>query len=215
VVDDLPHFLLLLLILQRFDDAKWGYFTECPQSGVKLEPVENLLTYSFSGVGKVNGPRIKVFFYPQLHIIHLGSILIGRGTSVIGGRMGPPPESTELKNADKLREGNDLVVKTYWPEENRTSEVEMLKKAKEYGEKIDFIGDHIPEMVCHLDPNFLCSSTKTIRQFLGLSTDGSRRLRMIAFRRLLPIKRLKEKDMLTAYLQCFFCEYDELFWASF
>ena len=206
MVDDLPHFLLLLLILQRFDDAKWGYFTECPQSGVRSERVKNLPTFSL-GVDKETGEKNTVFFYPNHHNIHLGNTLIGRGTSVIGGRMGPPPGPAEVGNADKLREGNDLVVKTYWPEEKRTSEVEILKKAREYGEKIDFIGDHIPEVVCHLDPNFLCSSTKTIRQFLGLSTDGSRRLRMIAFRRLLPIKKLKEKDMLTAYLQCFFCEY--------
>ena len=73
--------------------------------------------------------------------------------------MGPPPESTELGNVKKLQQENDLVVKTYWPEENRTSEVEILKKAREYGEKIDFIGNHIPEIVCHLDPNFLRSSS--------------------------------------------------------
>ena len=30
------------------------------------------------------------------------------------------------------------------------------------------------------------------------------------FRLLLPIKKLKEKDMLNAYLQAFFCEYDGL-----
>ena len=87
------------------------------------------------------------------------------------------------------------------------SEVEILKKAKEHGKEIDFIGGHIPEMVCHRDPNFVCSSTKIIRQFLGLPTDGSRRLRVIAFQRLVSIKELKEKDMLIAYLQYFFCEY--------
>jgi len=85
--------------------------------------------------------------------------------------------------------------------------VEILKRAKEYGKKIPFIGNHIPEVVCHRDPNFLCSSTKTIRQFLGLPTDGSRSLRVIVFGLLRPIKELKEKDMLTAYLQCFFCTY--------
>ena len=179
-MDDLSHFLLLLLILQRFDDAKWGCFTECPQSGVKLEPMEKAPTYSF-GADKATGERITVVFYPDHHNIHLGNTLIGRGTSVIGGRMGPPPGPAEVGDMDKLRGGNNMVVKIYWPEENRTSEVEILEKAREYGEKIDFIGDHIPEMVCHLDPNFLCSSTKTIRQFLGLSTDGSRRLRLIAF----------------------------------
>jgi len=205
-VDDLPHFILLLLILQRFDDAKWGYFTECSHSGLKVEPGAKLFTVSFVA-DEQTGQTITIFFYPDDHEIYLGTTLIGRSTGIIGARIGPPPDSTELGDTRKLREGNDLVVKIYWPEERRTSEVEILKKAKEYGEKIDFIGNHIPEMVCHRDPNFLCSSTKTIRQFLGLPTDGSRRLRIIVFRRLLPIKELKEKDMLTAFLQCFFCKY--------
>ena len=160
-MDDLPHFLLLLLILQRFDDAKWGYFTDCLQSGVRLELKGKTATYLF-GADKVTSKRITAVFYPQLHNIHLGNTLIRRGTSVISGRMGPSPESMGLGNADKLREGNDIVVKTYWPEEKRTSKVEILKKAREYGEGIDFIGNHILEMVCHLDPNFLCSLTKTI-----------------------------------------------------
>ena len=189
-----------------------GYFTECPQSGVISEPVQKLSTFSF-GVDKETGERITVVFYPDHHNIYYpGTTFIGRSTSIIGGRMGTPPGSTEVGDMGKLREGNDLVVKMYWPEENRTSEVEILKKAREYGEKIDFIRNHIPEIVCHPDPNFLCGSTKTIRQFLGISPDGCRRLRVITFRQLLPIEKLKEKDMLTAYLQCFFCEHDGVSW---
>ena len=206
LVDDLPHFLLLLLIFQRFDDAKWGYFTDSPQSGMKVGPREKLHAVSFVA-DEATGQGITITFYPDDHEIYLGTTLIGRGTSVIGGREGPPPESTELGDTRNLRRGNDLVVKIYWPEEKRTSEVEILKRAKEYGQQIDFIGKHIPEMICHQDPNFLCSSTRTIRQFLGLPTDGSRHLRVIAFRRLRSIKELNEKDMVTAYLQCFFCKY--------
>ena len=206
-MDDLPHFLLLLLILQRFDDTKWGYFTECPHSGLRVEQKAKLFTASFVADEQA-GKNVAVVFYPEDHEIYLGTTLIGRGTSVIGGRRGPPPDPTVLNDTSKLREGNDLAVKIYWPEEKRRSEIELLEKAREYGEKVDFIGNHIPEMVCHRDPNFLCSSTKTIRQFLGLRTGGSRRLRIIVFRRLRPIKELKEKDMLTAYLQCFFCKYE-------
>jgi hypothetical protein len=85
----------------------------------------------------------------------------------------------QFGNLGSLRAGNDLVVKIYWPEESGTSEMDILRKAKEYGEKIDFIGNHIPEMFYHQDPNFLCSSTGTICRFIGLPTDGSRRLRVI------------------------------------
>ena len=207
MIDDLPRFLLLLLILPRFDDAKWGHFTKCPQSGVRMEQAKDPPTYSFI-VDTETGGRITIVFYPLDHAIYSGTTLIGRGTNVIGGRMGPPPDPKQFGDTSKVREGNDFVLKIYWLEESRMSEVEIIKKAKEYEEKIDFIGNCIPEMVFHLDPDFLCSSIKTIRQFLGLPTDGFRRLCIIAFRRLQPIRKLKEKDMLTAYSQSFFCEYD-------
>jgi hypothetical protein len=134
-VDGLPHSPPLLLILQRFGDAKWE-----------------------------TGERIAIVFCPLDHEIYPGTTPTGRGASVVGGREGPLPESTQLSSTGKLRERNCLVVEIYWPEENRTSEVEILKKAMKYG-KIDFIGDQIPEMVCQLGLNFPCSSAKTIRQF--------------------------------------------------
>ena len=204
-MEDLPHFLLLLLILQRFDDAKWGSFTECPQSGMKAQPGVRLSTVSFSfDVDGEAGQKTTIVFFPDDHEIDWRA----NGTSVIGGRKGPPPAPVEFGGLGSLRKGNDLTVKIYWPEESGTSEMDILRKAKEYGEKIDFIGNHIPETLYHQDPNFLCSSTGTIRRFIGLPTDGSRRLRIIAFRRLRLIKELKVKGMLTAYLQCLFCKYN-------
>ena len=156
-----------------------------------MEQNDRLRIVSFVADTETGG-RITIIFYPDDHEIYLGTTLIGRGTNVIGGRRRPGPELGELGDTKNLREGNDLVVKTYWPEENRTSEVDILKKAMEYGRTVELIRNHIPEMICHLDPKFLCSSTKTIRQFLGLPTGGSCRLRIIAFRRLVSIKKLKE-----------------------
>ena len=111
-MDDLPHFLLLLLVLQRFDDAKWGNFTECPQSGINVEPVDNLFTVSFVADAETD-ERVAVVFYPEDHEIYLGTTLIGRGANVIGGREGPPLELTQIGDMKKLREGNDVVVKSY------------------------------------------------------------------------------------------------------
>ena len=51
--------------------------------------------------------------------------------------------------------------------------MDILNKAKEHGEKINI---HTPDMICHLDPNLLCSLVEVIRQFLGLPTDDSRSL---------------------------------------
>ena len=207
LVDDLPYFLLLLLVLQRFNNAKWGYFMECPQSHLKMVPVAKPPTASFTGHDTTN-QETEVFFHPYNDVVYPGRGLVGHGTNIIGGRAEQQPDVTEL-NLDELQTGNDLAVKIYWPEEDRMSEVEILKEARECGKEISFISNHIPKLVCHRDPNFLCSSTKTIRQFLGLATSGSRCLRVIVFQRLQPIKGLKEKEMLTAYLQCFFCECDE------
>jgi hypothetical protein len=64
-VGDLPHFPLLLPILQRFDDAKWGCFTGCPQSGVKVEPVETPHTISFVADAE-SDERITIVFYPHI-----------------------------------------------------------------------------------------------------------------------------------------------------
>ena len=170
---------------------------------------KDLLTASFVA-GERSGQATTVDFYPEDHAICLpGTKLIGRCTSVIGGRRGPIPDPLHLGNKRELQDGNDIAVKIYWPEEARTSEVDVLEKAEKYGRNIDFIKNHIPEVVCHRDPNFLCSSTKTIRKFLGLPTDGCRRLRIIAFRRLQSIMKLKEKEMLAAYLDCFFCKHDK------
>ena len=170
-----------------------------------MEPVDKLPTASLVADAET-GERTTTVCYPHDHRIYPGTALLGRGTSVIGGRRGPLPELGQLGNAEKLREGNGLVAETYWPE-SRTSEAKILRKAKEDGERIDFTGNHIPEMVCHLDPGFLCNSTKTICQFPGLPTGGPCRPRIIVFRRLRPIKDLKGKYMLTANLHCLFCKY--------
>ena len=108
-------------------------------------------------------------------------------------------------DTDEIQRGNDHVLKVCWPKDNWTREVDIIEKAKGYGSEIALIGDHLPDVVCHLDPTWICSSTKAIRQFLGLPTDGARTLRIIVFRRLRPIGTLKEERMLAAYLQCFFC----------
>jgi hypothetical protein len=78
-VDVIPHFLLLLLILQRFDDARWGYFKEHPLSGMEVEPGMKSFTVS-SVADEEADQRIMIVPYPDDHGIYLGTTLIGRGT---------------------------------------------------------------------------------------------------------------------------------------
>jgi hypothetical protein len=156
------------------------YLTGCPQSAIDAEPAEELPIVSpVVDTGTGEGTM-----HPDNNEIHLGIALIGRGTSVIHGRAEPLPE------------------------ESRTGKGEIIKKREEDGEDIEFIGDHIPEMVCHPNLDFLCSSTRATHQLLGHPTDNSCRLRVVLSRRLRPIKEPKEEDMLTAHLQCFPCKYD-------
>lgn len=164
------------------------------------------LEVSFVGNSEVDEEKIQIVFYPFSHEIYFGTTLTGRGTSATGRRRWPPRKLDKVSgNADGLRDGNNLAVKVYWPEESGTSEVEILKKVKEYGEKIAFFGNHIPDVVCHKGPIFVGSSTGTIHRFLSVSTEGSRRPRVIVFRRLVSIGELREKEVLPAYLRGFFC----------
>jgi hypothetical protein len=102
--------LLLLLTLQRSDEARWEYFTGCPQSRASaVWPAENLLTISL--VVNTSDWREDYDRDPTLDVAPVSSG---------GGGMGPPPEQTRLGNTSKVREGNDLAVKIYWPEGNRT-----------------------------------------------------------------------------------------------
>lgn len=96
----------------RFDDVKWGCFTGCSQSRVNVAPEEKLLAVSFVADAEP-GEGIAIVFYPDNHETYLGTALIGRGTSVIDGRMGPAPEPTQFGDTSKLREGNDLVLKIH------------------------------------------------------------------------------------------------------
>lgn len=62
--------------------------------------------------------------------------LIGRGTSIVDGRKWSPYKPEKYTNrADGLGDEENLVIKVYWPEESRTSEVGIPKKATEHGER--------------------------------------------------------------------------------
>jgi hypothetical protein len=203
VTEDLPHFLLLLLILQRLDGTRSGSFEDCSESGLYTQG--NIATAIFKD--ERTAEERTFAFYPEHDKINrVDKKLTGRATFVFGAREGPAPSEPLGRDVNKVRKGNEYVVKVCWQEDDhRTNEVGIIKKAMEYGRETDLIRGHIPDMVCYMDPTWLCSSTKTIRRFLGLATKGSRTLCVIVFRRLRPIDTLREEEMITAYLQCFFC----------
>jgi len=199
IIDNLPHFLLILLIMQRFDLARWGFFTSFKGSKIhraKAHPTFHILEATF-----IPGKTINIF--PQDDPVHNGFNLVGRSTSAAGARDsadGVPPRTKDI------RSGNNMIVKFSWPEETRANEVEIVAKAKRIGETNKLVGDHIPEVLGNIDPPYLTCSTRIIRKFLGLDTAGARVLRVIVFPRLKELRYLDEENMLMAFLDCFFCE---------
>jgi len=199
-VDDLPHFLLVLLILQRFDLARWGFFTEFQKSSITTIRDNHKIH-----ILRANFREKQVDIFPEDDLIYGGISLAGRSTAIAGAREVLDP-SPKLVDSEAIREGNKLVVKFSWPEETRISEPEFVQRAERVGKDNPLVKGHIPTMLGYIDPPYLTCSTRLIRDFLGLDISGARVLRVIVFRRLLEIKYLDEGDMVMAFLDCLFCE---------
>jgi hypothetical protein len=199
VLDDLPHFLLILIIIQRFDLARWDFFTEF--EGSSIEPIRGgHITYALK-VTRTDGTAITIF--PNDDPVYVGVNLAGRSTSIAGAR----EDNGQIQNPTSSREANNLVAKFSWPEETRENEVVLIDMATDIGSTNDLVKDHLPTVIYHIDPPHLTCSTRIIRTFLCLDTAGARVLRVIVFTRLKEIKYLDEKNMLIAFFDTFFCEF--------
>ena len=194
----------------------WGHFTCFEQSPVRVvEGDDQTFLASFRGANTRSGKPETFYFTPILELIYFLVILVGRGTHVIGSRPSPPEsqqdESADSKpDPDAEREKNTDVIKSYWPEESRKSEVDILQEAERRGGAFPLISDHIPKFKCHSQPELLVCSTKSIRQFMGLDSPSPRNLRIIVFAKLVPIRRLGKDKMLKAFVDCFVGEFSAL-----
>ena len=203
ILDNLPHFLLTLLIIQRFDLARWGFFTAFKESRIlplidETCPGRRMLQATFED-------KDPICIYPSDDLVCGEVNLLGRSTGLAGARRKADHDPKEMNSA-VIRKGNDMVVKFSWPRSSRESEADFIKSAREIGESNGLVEGHIPTVLGHLDPPYVTCSTKPIRQFLGLDVNGERVLRVIAFRRLEEIKFLGKEDMFIAFLDTFFCE---------
>ena len=200
IINDLPHFLLVLLIIQRFDLARWGFFTEFEGS-----KIHQLRKYSERRVLEATFiPDKPLTIFPQDDPIYSGINLVGRSTGAAGARDAGDEVPADPEDIPR---GNRLIVKFSWPEETRDSEVAIIKEAMRIGETNELVGGRLPKMLGDIDPPYVTCSTRIIRTFLGLETTGARVLRVIAFGRLKELRYLDEEDMLIAFLDCFFCTF--------
>ena len=212
IIDDLPYFLLLLLILQRFQEMHWGYYASGKDSVFKVwqskEYRQNLLilkvvAQDLRKKGETAETNLYVFLDDQ---IHQSLALRGRGTRVYGAR---DTEPERMDNTNEIEKNNNLVMKLAWIDTTRHSEAKILRKAEELGKTVPFIDGHIPELVAEVEVQGWNADTGTIRRFLegwGVPVRGSRRLRILFFKRLLPISKLESDDMLKAYADTLFCK---------
>jgi Fungal protein kinase len=189
-IQDLPHFLVLLLCLQRFDADNWGVISAIRRP--EKTPDQHFISIQLS-------PSVDVTFDPDNRLRgHYG--IVGRGTRVFLARS----ESPDPRNSEKTLAKVGLVLKTYWPETSRTPENDILDMAMKIGENNRNVANHLPDLICSYD--FVKHSTGIIREHLGLPTKGHRVFRVMLSRRLYPITELVGEKFWKAFWECFRCK---------
>ena len=132
-------------------------------------------------------------------VVHRPYGIIGRGSLVLRATS----TSRELK-------GLPLVVKSSWPEANRTSETEILDTIKEQAGHLPEVADHILHYAAKKSTDY---STSHIRGRLGLDTKGARKLTIIVFEELDgDISNLNGLEMWDVAYRLDKCEYFLLRW---
>ena len=216
IIDDLPHFLLLLLIFQRFEGVHWGFYTSGKDSILTVweeRKRENLFILKLvTEDRRKKGETTKTSFYIFPNDVFRRSMSVcGRNTNVLRAKNREP----DVEPLESIEE-NDLVMKLCWPGVDDQNEVAVLKEAEKLAQSISLIDGHIPELVAYADLPGWNANTGTIRKFLSKSGDdveGGRTMRIMIFKRLVPIDHLDTDAMFQAYCDTMFCEYSiDLYW---
>jgi hypothetical protein len=190
-VQDLPYFLVLLLCFDRFNDCDWGIIT----SLTKCEDGRCQLTFPSSP----SHSAVDIIINPAEHIRHHFGLL-GRRTQMLPALS----QSKDLRDASKSLADLELVAKKYWPEESRTGEADVIKKAYKIAQRNNDVNGHLPVLIISHD--FTEYSTKGIRVAFGIQSQGHRVLRIILFVRLYPITDLIGEPFWKAFRECFRCK---------
>ncbi|KAI5994272.1 hypothetical protein F5J12DRAFT_896793 [Pisolithus orientalis] len=186
-VQDLPHFLVLLYALQRFNLEDWGRNTD-------FEPqLEGDRVKSY--ILEVDGCTLELYGKSDPHMV-----LAGRGTNVMDVTCEGPMSVNSKEKAD------ELVAKIYWAEEARVPEEYILNRIEEAGKHDDTIRGHVPDL--RFTKRFSVS-TSIIRKALGLKNPdkGSRVLVLLVSKKLSPVYELPGDEMFDAWRQCVLCHY--------
>ncbi|KAF8991496.1 hypothetical protein BDQ17DRAFT_1463752 [Cyathus striatus] len=200
-VRDAPHFVALIVLLQRFGMEDWGVEADLAPPSMFLKRSADLepVVVNFGGDLKAEVQRSKDNY------LHLpGLILKGRATTVIDATSNSidPLTKTSLN-------GKRIVVKVYWPETWRLDEPYIISEARLRLEKSSLISN-IPHLIASREIS--SSNTGNVTREFGLESapqgSNARVLRILLFPRLVPMDEMTNEDtIIHAWFDCFECHY--------
>ncbi|KZT00871.1 uncharacterized protein LAESUDRAFT_731800 [Laetiporus sulphureus 93-53] len=116
-------------------------------------------------------------------------------------------ETKDFEAMQKKVTQADAGMKRYWPEVTLTSEAVVLERAVELGRGDPLIEGHLPTVLASYDLDY---STGTIYEGIqkegrtvGNAIDGSRCMRLLLMRKLLPIDGLHANEFLRVWVLCY------------
>jgi hypothetical protein len=195
IITHFPHFLVLLLALQRFNRADWGFIPELTPTLKDPDLILLPITWK-EGTEESTEAVAKV---DLKNPIRSDWGLVGRSTAVY-------PCSVVDMDGGVLEK--DAVVKWSWPEESRLPEYETVKQLAELDDA-DVKG-HIPVLLAGF--KFEVSKTDHIRTCLDSEphhesgrSRNARRLVITVWKRLYPVWTLSAAEWVTIFEHCFLC----------
>jgi hypothetical protein len=140
MLDNLPHFLLVLLIIQRFDLARWGFFTEFKES--KIHPKRGPSQVSILEATFGEGDTVHIF--PVDDPVYGGINLAGRSTGAAGARrivdgdadVSTPPQIMDDVSTppqildDSSDEATDISTSSEIRDDNSDEDTDILTSAR-------------------------------------------------------------------------------------
>ena len=192
-IEDLPHFLVLLLCFERFNVKDWGVVSGFKFLGQEADHCQLLF----------RPPSFNVDIEININLTnkirdHFG--IVGRATRMLHATS----QSMDPRGIYKSLEDKELVLKVDWAEESRAGEAETIEKALQIAQQNDNVDGHLPDLICSHD--FDEYSTKIIRKAFGIKSNNHRVLRVMLFRRLYPITDLVGDKFWKTFWECFRCE---------
>ena len=200
IINNLPHFFVLLLALQRLDMAGWGFAPNLSvdtddHSFVQLEVTLHRPAANLEAPIQQSAAIVK-FTHNQVLRAYWG--LVGRATTVYECDLADYPPKQQ-------------VVKLSWPEVSRTPEPDVLKELGEIPD--EEVKGHIPALLASDTPTMM--DTGLIRKRLGTvpqlhfpSPRGPRRLVITVSPKLRPVWDLTADGFFNVWTQTLFCMLD-------